>query len=178
MEAFVPMRIVINDTSCLIDLRKAGLLHAALLLPFQFQIALPLLHSELLDFSTVEIEALVARGLTVVDVPPNGIRRALQLRAQYPGLSFNDCVSMALAESHPNSILLTGDQSLRNRASSMGIEVHGVLWVSDQLQSSGQATFADLLQGLIVLDADPVVFVPRAELRDRVLALRKLLGTS
>jgi hypothetical protein len=32
VEAFVPMRIVINDTSCLIDLRKAGLLHAALLL--------------------------------------------------------------------------------------------------------------------------------------------------
>jgi hypothetical protein len=82
VEAFVPMRIVINDTSCLIDLRKAGLLHAALLLPFQFQIALPLLHSELLDFSVVEIEALVARGLTVVDVPPNGVRRALQLRAQ------------------------------------------------------------------------------------------------
>jgi hypothetical protein len=60
----------------------------------------------------------------------------------------------------------------------MGIEVHGVLWVSDQLQSSGQVAFADLLQGLLVLDADPVVFVPRAELRDRVLALRRLLGTS
>jgi hypothetical protein len=42
--------------------------------------------------------------------------------------------------------------------SSLGIEAHGVLWVSDQLQISGQATFADILHGHIVLDDDPAVW--------------------
>src|SRR5208283_232169 len=71
------MQIIVNDTSCLIDLRKAGLLHAALLLPFAFQIALPLLCTALLDFTRAEIEDLIARGLAVIDLPPDSVGRAM-----------------------------------------------------------------------------------------------------
>ena len=151
------------------------MLHATLLLPFVFQIALPLINSELLDFTKAEIEDLVARGLNVIDLPSDGVGRALTYRSAYPGLSFNDCLSMALAASQASTILLTGDQSLRNRANAMGIEVHGVLWVSDQLQTSGHVTFADLHDGLERLDADPLVFVPRDELALRIRRLRALL---
>ncbi|MCP3385935.1 type II toxin-antitoxin system VapC family toxin [Bradyrhizobium sp. CCGUVB4N] len=171
------MRIVVNDTSCLVDLRKAGLLHATLLLPYSFQIALPLVHSELNDFTRAEIEDLTSRGLQVIDLAAEGVARALTFRSAYPALSFNDCLSMALAESQPGSILLTGDQSLRNRASTIGIEVHGVLWVSDQLETSGQITFADLHAGLSKLESDPLVFVPRVELANRLARLAKLLDT-
>jgi hypothetical protein len=48
---------------------------------------------------------------------------------------------MALAESQPGCILLTADPNLKNKATSIGIEVHGVLWVSDQLESSGHTTY-------------------------------------
>lgn len=78
---------------------------------------------------------------------------------------------MALAESQPGSILLTGDQGLRNRASTIGIEVYGVLWVSDQLETGGHITFADFHAGLLKLDSDPLVFVPRAELANRLARL-------
>jgi predicted nucleic acid-binding protein len=124
-----------------IDLRKAGLLHAALLLPFAFQIALPLLRTALLDFTRAEIEDLIARGLAVIDLPPDSVGRAITFRSAYPALSINDCFSMALAESQPGCILLTADQNLKNKATSIGIEVHGVLWVSDQLESSGHTTY-------------------------------------
>jgi len=172
------MRIIVNDTSCLIDLRKAGLLQATLLLPFQLQVALPLIHSELKDFSRVEFEDLQARGLTVVDLPPERVQRALSFRASYPGLSFNDCVSMALAEGHGDAILLTGDASLRSKARQIGLEVHGVLWVSDNLQAAGQVTYAALLEGLLRLHADPLVFLPETELRARIRKLRELLSRS
>lgn len=169
------MHIIVNDTSCLIDLRKAGLLHATLLLPFVFQIALPLIESELLDFTKAEIEDLIARGLNVIDLPPDGVGRALTYRSAYPGLSFNDCLSMALAASQVGTILLTGDQNLRNKAKDMGIDVHGVLWVSDQLQASGRLAFSDLHAGLLRLQADRLVFVPRDELANRISRLEALL---
>ena len=130
------MQIIVNDTSCLIDLRKAGLLHAV-----AFQIALPLLRTALLEFTRAEIEDLITRGLAVIDLPPDSVGRAITFRSAYPALSINDCFSMALAESQPGCILLTADQNLKNKATSIGIEVHGVLWVSSQLESSGHTTY-------------------------------------
>jgi hypothetical protein len=157
-------------------MRKAGLLHAALLLPFAFQIALTILRSELLEFTQAEIDELVARGLSVIDLPAEEVGRALTYRSAFPALSFNDCLSMVLAERQAGSILLTGDQGLRNRASAMGIEVHGILWVSDQLENSGCIPVSDLHDGLVRLDADPLVFVPKNELVARIERLKKLLG--
>lgn len=170
------MQIIVNDSSCLIDLRKAGLLHAALLLPFRFQIALPVIRSELIGIAPVEIDDLVIRGLEIVDVPPEGVGRALTFRSAYPALSFNDCLSLALAEGQPGSILLTGDQSLRNRAGAIGIEVHGVLWVSDQLEVGNHVSLAALHEGLLRLEADTLVFVPRDALAERIARLARLIG--
>lgn len=170
------MRIIVNDTSCLIDLRKAALLHAALLLPFQFQVALPLIHSELHDFSQAEIEDLKARGLEVVDLPAALVERAIGHRSASPTLSLNDCLSMALAQDHGDAILLTGDRSLRVRAEELGLEVHGVLWVSDQLEAVNVIEYGVLLQALERLRADPVVFVPDNEVNIRIDRLRALLG--
>jgi rRNA-processing protein FCF1 len=170
------MQIVINDTSCLIDLRKAGLLHATLLLPYAFKVALPLVHSELLDFSKAEIDDLVVRGLAVVDLPPEWMGKVFTYRSAYPGLSFNDCLSLTLAESEAQSILLTGDQNLRNRATAIGIEVHGVLWVSDQLVAHGQTAYDAIHAGLCALREDPLVHVPHDALAERIRQLRDLLG--
>lgn len=125
------MRIIINDTSCLIDLNKAGLLHAALLLPFQFQIALPVIEAEFLGFTQVEIADMQARGLQVIDLEPGLVGRAFEFRRSFASLSIYDCFSMSLAESVEDAILLTGDRDLRAQATNLGLEVHGVLWVSD-----------------------------------------------
>jgi hypothetical protein len=169
------MQIIVNDTSCLIDLRKAGLLHATLLLPYVFLIALPLLRSELVGFTKAEVDDLCARGLTAIDLPGEGVKRALDLRRLHPVLSINDCLSMALAESQPGCVLLTGDRSLRTRAAEVGIEVHGVLWVCDQLENGNVVSFASLHDGLSCLHSDPLVFVPKDEVEQRMARLAKLL---
>lgn len=54
--------IVVNDASCLIDLKKGKLLHLLLQLPYEFIVPLPIREEELLDFSKSEwsdLEVLV-----------------------------------------------------------------------------------------------------------------------
>jgi predicted nucleic acid-binding protein len=169
------MRVVVNDTSCLVDLRKAGLLQAALLLPFHFQIPLPLIHAELLDFSVAEVTDLTARGLTVIDLPPEQVAHALTMKSAYASLSIYDCMNMALAMSQPDCILLTADQSLRRRAQTSGIEVHGALWVMDRLEAAGRTAYQELHDALKRLEADPFVYLPKDELAARIARLKLLL---
>jgi rRNA-processing protein FCF1 len=149
--------VIVNDSSCLIDLRKGGLLTTALLLPFHFVVALPLVTAELNDFQEADWNDLCARGLAVIDLNPAQVQRALALKSKFPGLSVYDCFSLALAETTPNAILLTGDQQLRRRACDVGVEVHGVLWITDQIEKTRAMAFSDLADALDRLGADPLV---------------------
>jgi len=56
------MRIVVSDSSCLIDLRKVSLLDAFLKLPYEILIANTLFEEELLKFTGVQKRALL-RGV-------------------------------------------------------------------------------------------------------------------
>jgi len=110
------IEVIVNDTSCLIDLHKGGLLTTALLLPFRFIVALPLITAELHSFDDNDWSNLHKRGLHVVDLDAKRVERAFTLKSLFPGLSAYDCFSLALAESTKNAVLLTGDQQLRARA--------------------------------------------------------------
>ena len=63
------MRIVISDSSCLIDLRKASALDAFLKLPYEFLIPNTLFEEELVRFTATEKNLLLRGGLKVVDLP-------------------------------------------------------------------------------------------------------------
>lgn len=169
-------RIIVNDASCLIDLRKAGLLSAALLLPFCFQLALPVVRSELRDFTKAEIDDLLARGLEIIDLDSGQVEQALKLKAGQAKLSIYDCFSLTLAVTQEEAILLTGDRGLRTCAEGMGVEVHGVLWITDRLEAEGIETYETLLKALEMLYADPVVFLPDKEIQARIKRLKALLG--
>ena len=54
--------VVINDASCLIDLRKGALLDVLVHLPYQLVIPLPVRLSEVLDFSAQDWAILDHRG--------------------------------------------------------------------------------------------------------------------
>ena len=58
----MPMRIVVSDSSCLIDLRKVSLLEALLELPYEFVIPNTLFEDELLKFTVAQKHALIRRG--------------------------------------------------------------------------------------------------------------------
>jgi len=158
------MRIVVSDSSCLIDLRKASLLDALLRLPYEILIPNTLFEDELLKFSDAQKRMLIRGGLKVVDLPGERVLRAQQLIRSVPQLSVNDGFAFALAESHDGCILLTGDAHLRSLAVKHKIEVHGILWVIDQMYANGLKTGRTLHRALRALADDPAVRLPKPEL--------------
>jgi len=160
----VPLQVVISDSSCLIDLRKTSLLDAFVRLPYELLIPNTLFEEELLQFSSAQKKALVRGGLKIVDLPGESVWRARQVAREMPHLSIHDGFAYALAESRSGCILLTGDGPLRTFARRQKIEVHGVLWVIDELQAHAISTAGILLTALRVLASDPTVRLPPQEL--------------
>ena len=131
------MRIVINDASCLIDLHKVGLVEMMLQLPYQFVVALPVARNELLDFTEEDWKLYSVAGLEQIDLNPDQVGRAIAFRSQNMKLTAEDCFSLVLAEDIDGSILLTGDAQLRSVAIGKSCEVHGVIWVTDEISCRG-----------------------------------------
>ena len=160
----MPAQVVISDSSCLIDLRKTSLLEAFLRLPYEILIPNTLFEEELLKFSSAQKRAMLRCGLKVVDLPGERVLRAQQIARDMAHLSIHDGFAYALAESRPGCILLTGDGQLRVFARRQKIEVHGVLWVIDELHANRISEAGILLTALRVLADDPTVRLPRQEL--------------
>jgi predicted nucleic acid-binding protein len=157
------MRIVVSDSSCLIDLRKVSLLDALLRLPCEFLIPDTLFEDELLKFTAAQKRALIRAGLKVIDLPGERVLRAQAVIRQAPRLSVHDGFAFALAERHPGCVLLTGDGELRNLAARHKMEVHGVLWVIDELHHHQIEKARVLLAALQAFAADATVRLPRRE---------------
>jgi predicted nucleic acid-binding protein len=168
------MRIVISDSSCLIDLRKVSLLDVFLRLPYEFLIPNTLFEEELLKFTAAQKKALLRAGLKVIDLPGERVSRAQQVMRAAPKLSVHDGFAFALAESHPGCILLSGDGELRKLAAEHEMEVHGVLWILDEIHRNKLATGATLRSVLEFLTADTTVRLPRRELAMYVKRFEKI----
>ncbi len=158
------MQVVISDSSCLIDLQKTSLLDAFLRLPYELLIPNTLFEEELLKFTAAQKLALVRGGLKIVDLPGESVLRAREVVTEMPHLSVHDGFAFALAQSRPDSILLTGDGLLRAFARRQKIEVHGVLWVIDELHAHAISTTEVLLRALQFMARDPTVRLPEREL--------------
>lgn len=104
----------------------------------------------------------------MINLNPSQTERAFALMGWLPGLWAYDCFSLALAETTESAMLLTGDQQLRTAAARLGVEVHGALWISDEIERSSKMSFADLAAALARLEADPLVFLPRRDVRIRI----------
>jgi predicted nucleic acid-binding protein len=164
------MRIIVSDSSCLIDLRKASLVDAFLKLPYEVLIPNTLFEDELLKFTAAEKRMLLRNGLKVVDVPGKGVLRAREVMRQAPRLSIHDGFAFAVAEDHDGCILVTGDRLLRALATDHGIEVHGALWIVDEIHRHRLSTPTALVAALQLFEQDPTVRLPR---RDLLAAIRR-----
>ena len=160
------MCVIINDASCLIDLRKGGLLAALCGLPYRFVVPLPVRKSEVIDFSKQQWRQLDDAGMITHDLTPDEVAQALALKERHPALSANDCFCFVTALAHPG-ILLTGDSLLRRIATDNGLRVHGVLWVIDELDATGCARSL-LTQALKVWQGDDTVFLPQHQISTRL----------
>lgn len=158
------MRIVVSDSSCLIDLRKASLLDAFVRLPYELLIPNTLFDGELVKFTAAQKRALVRGGLQVVDLPGESVLRAADVTRQLPRLSIHDGFAFVLAEQHTGCVLLSGDGALRTYAASCAIEVRGVLWVIDELHRHHLEPVETLLGALTLFAADDTVRLPAREI--------------
>jgi predicted nucleic acid-binding protein len=88
-----------------------------------------------------------------------------ELYSELPGLSLEDASVLCLAMEQ-DAMLLTGDKTLRNAGEVRQVEVHGSIWVLDQLVRkrilAGRVA-AEKLQRLLDETGKNVRFLPKRE---------------
>lgn len=166
--------VIVNDASCLIDLRKGGLLEALCHLPYRLVVPLPVRASEVLDFADHQWQQLEDHGMITYDLTPDEVEQAFALKARHRALSANDCFCLVTALVN-RGILLTGDALLRKFATEKGLRVHGVLWVIDELAAVEACTTSLLVKALRAWQTDGSVFLPRDEICKRLESLARRL---
>lgn len=116
------------DTSICLDLSNAGLLEVILRLPHEF--LLPDVIAE--ELKEPSGQRLVELGYTPVSLSGEHIGRVTDFAERYRRPSRVDLFALAYARVH-ECILVTGDAALRTAAEAEGVDVHGVLWILDDL---------------------------------------------
>ena len=158
------MRILVSDTSVLIDLERGQLLDSCFSLPFEFAVPDLLYARELANYGG---PALVARGLRVEELTGGEVTTAQQVRGAHPKLSLPDAFAYTLASAR-GWTLLTGDGELRALAQAQQIPFFGVLWALDQLFDGQVIDAATIVAGLEAIAAHPRCRLPRAEIEARL----------
>ena len=158
------MRVLVSDTSVLIDLERGALLGTTFGLPFRFAVPDLLYHQELAEHGG---PALIELGLRIEELDGDGVALALGYRQAHRPLSLPDSFALALAKLN-SWILLSGDRHLRELAANERVACHGVLWVIDRIFEQGLLSNAELNTRVQSIAAHPRCRLPRAELRKRL----------
>lgn len=157
------MRVLVSDTSVLIDLDRGDLIERAFGLTFELAVPDVLYRRELQDFDG---QRLVDLGLRVEELEAEGVADAQAFRRRVPRLSVPDSLALALAQRRTWT-LLTGDGALRQLAVAEGVACHGVLWLLD-LMLEGGVDGECLCDGLATIAAHPRCRLPMRDVRLRL----------
>lgn len=130
-------RLLISDANIIIDMNTGGLLR--LMFRFDATFAVPdVLFEEELRADHPELPRL---GLKLLELREDTVGYASRLIDKYRslGASIQDLLALALAwqEKCP---LLTGDGRLRTAGETEGINVHGTLWLMEQMVNARTIT--------------------------------------
>jgi len=164
------VRVLVSDSSVLIEFSKRGLLEEMFRLSFEFVVPDLLFEEELIDLGEYSRDDMVRFGLGVEALDPIGVKTALSYQSRRRRLSLVDCFALALASGR-KYVLLTGDKAMRTFAEAEDIEVHGVLWIVDHILAEGIVPKADILAALEAMRDDPRCHVPGTELARRIRQL-------
>jgi hypothetical protein len=156
--------LLVSDTSVIIDLERGGLLDAIFRLSYEFAVP-DLLYERELKASNGE--GLKSKGLQVLSLDAAGVQLAQDYRAREAKLSLPDTFALALAKTG-NHVLLAGDGSLRDLAGAESVEVHGVLWLLDQLEAQGVLNKRDLDAALTKIASHRRCRLPKSEINKRL----------
>lgn len=171
------MHILVTDACVLITLSRGGILPGFAALPYDFACPLPVF-GEAQTLEERERDLLLRSGMEQTDLTGEQIERALDLRRANKKISLNDFFAFVDAQDRPDSILLTSDSNLRAFANDEGIEVHGVLWVIDELHAHAILPPLALYRALEIFHDDPDEWQPKHLLHERLKRFRALSAKS
>ncbi len=158
------MRVLVSDTSVLVDLERGGLLVRAFGLGGTFAVPDVLFERELRPYGG---EKLLELGLRVEKLDGAGVELAQDYRRKQRALTVADSFALALSKTN-DWILLSGDGALRKLASEEQVECHGILWVLDRLEADGIAPKHELGEGLNLIASHPKCRLPKLEIEARL----------
>ena len=164
------MKVLVSDSSILIEFSKRELLDRMFQLEFQFAVPDLLFHEELIDLGTYSRRDLLGLGLRVESLDSEGVQTAIAYQSERPALSLVDSFALALA-SHQGWNLLTEDRTMRNVADSKGIANMDALWVIDNMIEAGILPARQVVAVLEAMRDDPRCPVPKPELVARIRRL-------
>lgn len=157
-------RIIINDAVCLFDLSKAGLLESFFKLPFYFVVPDIIRKNELLSLSSKEL-GLIDRKSEISALDDVGVLAVYALMSKNPKLSAPDCFALIGAKiKGERAILFTGDGNLRRVAERKRIEVHGIIWVLEEIYNHKVVSKTGILEAISFYKHDKTVRLPLNEL--------------
>lgn len=162
------MKIIVNDTNIFIDLHSIGLLERMCDLPYEIH-TVDFVAAEIIDEEQRStFDSLVIAGKIIVDTFL--AEEVVEIVAEYSdvsgNLSITDCSVCYYARKH-GVPMLTGDRRLRKYAEAQSIEVHGILFIFDEmvrLSILTPATAATKLEELTTLNAR----LPKSEITGRI----------
>lgn len=157
------MRVLVSDSSVLIEFAKRELLDRMFKLPFEFSVPDLLFDQELIDLGRYSRQDLLDFGLRVEALNPDGVTRAISYPVLRPALSLVDCFCIALAFCNGYT-LLTEDRRMRALAQHESITHYGVLWLIDQMHREAILPTPQVAAALEAMLADPRCPVPNQEL--------------
>lgn len=151
------MKVLVSDTSVLIDLERGSFLEAAFELPYEFAVPDLLYARELRDSNGPYLQGL---GLRIEELDGDGVALAIDYRQQAPPLSLPDAFALSLAKTN-GFVLLTGDKALRQLAGTEEVGCHGVLWLLEEMHVQTIRSPQDLHAGLTAIGNHPRCRLPK-----------------
>ncbi|MDP8233322.1 MAG: hypothetical protein P9M06_00760 [Candidatus Saelkia tenebricola] len=134
------MTTAVKDANIIFDLFDINLLYIFFNLNFDVCIT-DFVLNEIKEPSQKEIidNFIIAGKLELLETPKDEISKLTEIRDNFPGLTIADCSIIYHAKKN-KAFILTGDSALKNYAESNKLEVHGILWVLDELIREGRIT--------------------------------------
>ena len=164
------MKVLVSDSSILIEFAKRELLDRMFSLDFEFAVPDLLFYEELIDLGSVSRQDLLDYGLKVESLNDEGVQAATAYQAERTALSVVDAFALALADLQ-GWRLLTEDRTMRIVAESKNISCLDAMWVLDEMLDAGILSVAQALAVLEAMRNDPRCPVPKSELIARIRRL-------
>lgn len=134
------LQYYVLDTNTIIDLHFGNLLEKIFRLPCRFSVTDSLID----EFHNPPFRVLEELGLYFESLSSEEMAEIPLMMERYPKPSFYDISVMVLAKSR-NTVLITGDEALRNAAADNSVDCRGTCWLIDYLANEGLISYTEAI---------------------------------